>query len=94
MELKDFAIVVTIGFMHLKPFPLNCKVLQNHLQASGNVLDAAIRAYKDYLAERSKESASAINYVPSDNEEGDSILSESESDGTQHLHILQPKYQH
>ncbi|AQK81879.1 uncharacterized protein LOC100275374 [Zea mays] len=56
------------------------QVLQNHLQASGNVLDAAIRAYKDYLAERSKESASAINYVPSDNEEGDSILSESESD--------------
>ena len=61
-------------------FFLNLQVLQNYLQASGNVLDAAIGAYKGYLAERSTESASAMNRVPSDNEEGDSIL--SESDGT------------
>ena len=59
-------------------FPLNLQVLQNYLQASGNVLDAAIGAYKGYLAERSTESASAMNHVPSDNEEGDSILSESD----------------
>ncbi|XP_066372461.1 uncharacterized protein [Miscanthus floridulus] len=58
------------------------QVLQNYLQASGNVLDAAIRAYKGYLAERSTESASAMNHVPSDNEEGDSILSESDVDLT------------
>ena len=44
-------------------------------------MDAAIGAYKGYLAERSTESASAMNHVPSDNEEGDSIL--SESDGMQ-----------
>ena len=59
-------------------FSVNLQVLQNYLQASGNVLDAAIGAYKGYLAERSTESASAMNHVPSDNEEGDSILSESD----------------
>jgi hypothetical protein len=71
-------------------FPHNLQVLQNYLQASGNVLDAAIRAYKDYLAERSTQFASARNHVPSD-EEGDSILSECE--GMQHLHIFQSKDQ-
>ena len=59
-------------------FRLNLQVLQNYLQASGNVLDVAIRAYKVYLAERSTEYASTINHVASDNEEGDSILSESD----------------
>jgi len=68
-------------------FSLNLQVLQNYLQGSGNVLDVAIRAYKVYLVERSTESASAINHVASDNEVGDSIL--SESDGMQPCLISQ-----
>ncbi|KAJ1260074.1 hypothetical protein BS78_10G204000 [Paspalum vaginatum] len=47
------------------------QVLQGYLQASGNVLDATIRAYKDYLADRSTESAS------SDNEASDAFQSEA-----------------
>ncbi|CAL5053950.1 unnamed protein product [Urochloa decumbens] len=35
------------------------QILQEHLQASGNVLDAAIKAYKHYLVDRSTESASS-----------------------------------
>ncbi|PUZ59812.1 hypothetical protein GQ55_4G072800 [Panicum hallii var. hallii] len=49
------------------------QILRDHLQASGNVLDAAIRAYKDYLADRSTESASAVTYPPSDNRANDAV---------------------
>jgi len=45
-------------------------------------LDAAIRAFKDYLADRSTESASAVTYAPSDNGANDAVPSE----GMQHLH--------
>ncbi|KAL6603050.1 hypothetical protein ACP70R_043411 [Stipagrostis hirtigluma subsp. patula] len=39
------------------------KVLQEYLEASGNVLDAAIRAFKDYLATGSTQSAPSTNDV-------------------------------
>lgn len=52
------------------------QVLQGYLQASGNVLDAAIRAYKDYLADRSTESASPMTYASFDSEASDAIQSE------------------
>jgi len=57
-------------------FSLNLQILRDHLQASGNVLDAAIRAFKDYLADRSTESASAVTYAPSDNGANDAVPSE------------------
>ena len=63
-------------------FSLNLQILRDHLQASGNVLDAAIRAFKEYLADRSTESASAVTYAPSDNGANDAVPSE----GMQHLH--------
>jgi len=56
--------------------PLNLQILRDHLQASGNVLDAAIRAFKEYLADRSTESASAVTYAPSDNGANDAVPSE------------------
>ncbi|KAG2613115.1 hypothetical protein PVAP13_4KG336200 [Panicum virgatum] len=52
------------------------QILRDHLQASGNVLDAAIRAFKDYLADRSTESASALTYAPSDSGANDAVPSE------------------
>ncbi|OEL37179.1 hypothetical protein BAE44_0001802 [Dichanthelium oligosanthes] len=52
----------------------DAKILREYLQASGNVLDAAIRAYKDYLANISTESSS-ITYAPSD-EANDVVPSE------------------
>ncbi|KAF8658511.1 hypothetical protein HU200_058967 [Digitaria exilis] len=52
------------------------QILQQHLQASGNVMDAAIRTYKDYLADRSMESASSVTYAASDNGLNDALLSE------------------
>jgi len=57
-------------------FSLNLQILRDHLQASGNVLDAAIRAFKEYLADRSTESASAVTYAPSDNGANDAVPSE------------------
>jgi len=39
-------------------------------------LDAAIRAFKEYLADRSTESASAVTYAPSDNGANDAVPSE------------------
>ncbi|KAL6874093.1 hypothetical protein ACP4OV_014175 [Aristida adscensionis] len=47
------------------------KVLRDYLEASGNVLDAAIRAYKDYLAAGSTQTAS-----PGTNGANDVISSE------------------
>ena len=68
-------------------FFLNLQILRDHLQASGNVLDAAIRAYKDYLADRSTESSSSVTYAPSDNGANDAVPIQ----GMQHLHMFQPK---
>ncbi|CAN6194065.1 unnamed protein product [Urochloa humidicola] len=52
------------------------QILQEHLQASGNVLDAAIKAYKHYLVDRSTESASSITYDTSNDKANGAILSE------------------
>jgi hypothetical protein len=50
-------------------FSLGMQVLQNYFEASGNVLDAAITAYKDYLANRGTESTSSSNNAPAGNRE-------------------------
>ncbi|RCV22220.1 hypothetical protein SETIT_4G203600v2 [Setaria italica] len=52
------------------------QILEEHLQASGNVLEAAIRAYKDYLVDRSSESTSSITYATSNDGADDGVLSE------------------
>ncbi|CAN6207159.1 unnamed protein product [Urochloa humidicola] len=54
------------------------QILQEHLQASGNVLDAAIRAYKDYLVDRSTESSSSRTYTTSMDEANGAVLSEAD----------------
>jgi hypothetical protein len=43
------------------------QVLRNYFEASGNVLDAAITAFKDHMANRSTESASPSNNAPAGN---------------------------
>ncbi|GJM97889.1 hypothetical protein PR202_ga14850 [Eleusine coracana subsp. coracana] len=43
------------------------QVLREYYEASGNVLDAAITAFKDHMANRNTESASPLNYAPPGN---------------------------
>uniref|UniRef100_A0A0A9DKY7 CUE domain-containing protein n=1 Tax=Arundo donax TaxID=35708 RepID=A0A0A9DKY7_ARUDO len=55
------------------------QVLRDYLEASGNVLDAAIRAYKDHLANRNAESTSSITYAPSRNGDNDVVSSKGDA---------------
>jgi hypothetical protein len=43
------------------------QILQNYFEASRNVLDAAITAFKDHMANRSTESASPSSIAPAGN---------------------------